>query len=450
MEIDWERMARVIRTAVHLLDNVIDMNEYPIPEIAEMSRKTRRIGLGVMGWSDFLVQLGVRYDSLEAVDLARQVMRFIREQAHAASAELATWRGAYPAWEGSIYDPPAESGREAVQMRNSAPITIAPTGTISIIAGTSSGIEPLFALSYVRNVMDGTQLVEVNPHLEAVARSEGFYSEELMERIARTGTLDGTDVPEWVRDIFRVSRDITPEWHVRMQAAFQTHTDNSVSKTINMLAEATLEDVEQAYQLAYDSGCKGITVYRDGSKAEQVLSTGQSASGENGHGPEVREGGLVRARERPRVVEGVTERFRTAHGNMYVTVNFDEAGLPFEIFSNLGKAGGCDSAQLEAVSRMASLALRSGVDPREITHNLDGITCCPAWDGGIQIRSAPDAMAQMLKRVTGQGGAEKEAEIKRDIREYARMRCPDCNSGIEFREGCETCSNPLCGWNRCY
>ena len=443
VEIDWDRMERTIRTGVHMLDNVIDMNRYPLEEIAEMSRKTRRIGLGLMGWADMLVQLGIRYDSQEALDLARDVMRFIQQKTHAASTELATYRGVYPAWEDSIYDPPAGSGREAVQMRNSAPVTIAPTGTISIIAGASSGIEPLFALAYTRNVMDNDRLVETNPYFHAACRTHGFGDQEMLEQVARTGTLEGTDAPGWARNIFRVSRDIAPEWHVRMQAAFQAHTDNSVSKTINLPHDATPDDVERAYMLAYETGCKGITVYRDGSKDRQVLSTGQpdgAAAGETQH---------AEARPRPRQMSGITERFRTGHGNMYITVNFDENCTPFEIFAALGKAGGCDSAQLEAVSRLASLGLRSGLDPWDIVTQLQGITCCPAWDEGTLIRSAPDAMAHMLRRALGERANGERANGEREDTGYSRRRCPDCQSQVEFREGCEACTNPACGWNKC-
>ena len=414
VEMDWSRLARAVRTGVHLLDNVIDMNNYPIPEIAAMSKQTRRIGMGIMGFSDLLAQLGVRYDSEEALDLGAEVMRRIQEETYKASAELAERRGVFPAWEGSIYNRPGQVRR----MRNSAPVTIAPTGTISIISGAASGIEPLFALSYVRNVMDNTRLVEGNPYFEAVARYEGFYSAELMEQLAQKGSLALIDpalpVPDWVKEVFRTSHDITPEWHVRMQAAFQRYTDNSVSKTINFPAEATIADVAAAYRLAYETDCKGITVYRDGSKEGQVLSTGDSgpaaatapaeravddygAEGDYGVIPQRRT-----PRERPREIHGLTERVRTGHGNMYVTVNFSDSGAPFEVFSTLGKAGGCDSAQLEAISRLVSLALRSGISARDVVTQLRGITCCPAWDNGTLVRSGPDAVALALERHAGE------------------------------------------------
>ena len=454
--IDWDRLDQTVDVAVHLLDNVIDMNDYPIPEIEEMSKKTRRIGLGIMGFSDLLIQLGIRYDSQEALDTGERVMGRIQERAHAASSALTETRGVFPAWEGSIYSRPGPSG-EARPMRNSAPTTIAPTGTISIIAGASSGIEPVFALSYVRNVMDNTRLLEGNPYFEAVAKLEGFYSEDLMEELAQKGSLETLDVPDWVKDVFRTSHDISPEWHVRMQGAVQTHTDNSVSKTINFPHSATIEDVAGAYMLAYDLDCKGITVYRDGSKAGQVLSTGDT-----GKEDETSEAQTVHAkpRQRPQSIRGVTERVRTGHGNMYVTINFDEHDQPFEVFGNLGKAGGCDSAQLEAISRLVSLALRSGIDPGTVLEQLRGITCCPAWDEGTLVRSGPDAVALALERHTsGENAGRSQAADAVQMKftpeaaptngngNHPGRTCPDCNGGLAYQEGCLVCVN--CGFSTC-
>ncbi len=468
VSIDWDRLSETVQVAVHLLDNVIDMNEYPIPEIAEMSRKTRRIGLGVMGFADLLVQLAIPYDSLEALDTAERVMGFIQVETHQASMHLAMERGPFQAWEDSVYN--SKDGGEVRLMRNSAPTTIAPTGTISIIAGASSGIEPLFALGYVRNVMDNTRLVESNPYFEAVARHEGFYSEKLIEEIARTGTLQGLDVPRWVKDVFRTSHDISPEWHVRMQGAAQAHTDNAVSKTINFPHTATVEDVAKAYMLAYELGCKGITVYRDGSKDGQVLSTGGTGKAEAEQTAIVP--AHVSPRSRPQTIEGVTERVRTGHGNMYVTINFDENRQPFEVFGNLGKAGGCDSAQLEAISRLVSLALRSGIEPSVVLDQLRGITCCPAWDEGTLVRSAPDAVALALERQTygtdghaapghgvqmafapevvhnGNGHGHGNGNGREDgIVQLTGRRCPDCNTPVIYQEGCLMCIS--CGWNKC-
>jgi len=460
--IDWDRLDETVDVAVHLLDNVIDMNNYPIPEIEEMSRKTRRIGLGVMGFSDLLIQLGIRYDSDEALEIAERVMACVQDRTHQASADLSDKRGVFPAWGGSVYNRPGPEGTVR-PMRNSAPTTIAPTGTISIIAGASSGIEPLFALSYVRNVMDNTRLVEGNPYFEAVARQEGFYSDQLMEDLAHSGSLESLDVPEWVKDVFRTSHDISPEWHVRMQGAIQTHTDNSVSKTINFPYNATVDDVASAYMLAYDLGCKGITVYRDGSKAGQVLSTGETGQADH---DETAAPAYASPRQRPQSIRGVTERVRTGHGNMYVTINFDEQDKPFEVFGNLGKAGGCDSAQLEAISRLVSLALRSGVATDAVLEQLRGITCCPAWDEGTLVRSGPDAVALALERHTsGENAGRSHAATDAVQMKFApevvtngngngngksnatARKCPDCNTAVIFQEGCLMCLS--CGWNKC-
>ena len=461
--IDWEQLDRAVRVTVHLLDNVIDMNHYPIPKIEEMSKKTRRIGLGVMGFADLLIQLGIRYDSEEALQVADQVMSRIQEETHLASAELAEKRGVFPAWEGSIYSQ-QESAGEVHPMRNSAPTTIAPTGTISIIAGASSGIEPHFALSYVRNVMDNTRLVEANPYFEAVARQEGFYSQELMEQLAEKGSLETLDVPLWVKEIFRTSYDISPGWHVKMQGAVQRHTDNSVSKTINFPRDASVGDVAEAYMLAYELGCKGITVYRDGSKAGQVLSTGESVKEASPLGDVLVEtadpGGYLTPRDRPRTTHGITERVRTGHGNMYVTINFDDQSKPFELFGTLGKSGGCDSAQLEAISRLVSLALRSGIDPGNIIEQLRGITCCPAWDSGTLVRSSPDAVALALERhITTEAGERLQpapGAVQMELLNRAgsngngytpARKCPDCNTPVVYQEGCLMCV--ACGWNKC-
>ena len=496
---DWPRLKATIRAGVHLLDNVIDMNRYPLPQIAEMSRRTRRIGIGVMGFADLLVSLGLPYDSPQALQLGREVMRRVQEEAHAASRALAAERGCFPEWENSIYGPECRNQ----PMRNSAPVTIAPTGTISIIAGAASGIEPLFALSYVRNVMDNDRLVEVNPYFAAIAKAAGFHNPELMLELAEKGSLAALSpvhkVPEWARQLFRVSHEISPEGHVRMQAAFQKYTDNSVSKTINFPSSARVEEVEAAYRLAYETGCKGITIYRDGSKANQVLSAGGIAGGSapapaimtetpqpaagpaaalrpNGFHPADADprpalpphpapaAGERAIQARPRRIPGVTERVRTGHGSLYVTVNFhQETGRPFEIFTALGKAGGCDSAQLEALSRLCSLALRSGVSPEQVAAQLQGITCCPAWDQGHLVRSAPDAVALVLNRyVNGADAADNPAaagnrpplalqpELTAEPPAGTLLpgrRCPDCNGPAYSLEGCRMC--PACGWSRC-
>ena len=450
-----EKLRRTVETAVHLLDNVIDMNSYPLPQIEDMTKLTRRIGLGVMGLADMLIQMGLRYDSEEALDMTRRVMRLIRDMAHDASHQLAIARGPFPAWEQSVYGPEL-AGENSRPMRNSAPTTVAPTGTISIIAGASSGVEPLFALAYERNVMDNTRLVESNPYLRAVAEHEGIYSEDFAQQVARTGTLEGTAAPQWVKDLFRTSQEIPPEWHVRMQAAVQEHVDNAVSKTINFPSEATEADVKAAYLLAYRLGCKGITVYRDGSRDNQVLSTGRTSQ-QNGttRNPERHEASLLTPKERPRQMHGVTERLRTGHGNMYVTVNYDGEGVPFEVFGNLGKAGGCDSAQLEAITRLTTLALRSNIDPGEIFAQLNGITCCPAPDEGVFIKSSPDALALALYRATHDGQNPSTHQLQPTgaaapvdaVNRPTGPACPDCNNPVMYLEGCYTCAG--CGWSKC-
>ena len=460
--VDWDGLGGVVETSVRFLDNVVTMNKYPIPEIAETSTSIRRIGLGVMGWADTLILLGIPYDSQRAPDLGEQIMRFIDEKASVASEQLAAERGNFLDWEDSEYGPNGKLGPRP--MRNSTRTTIAPTGTISIIANCSSGIEPLFALSYVRHVMDNARLVEVNPYFEAVARREGFYSPELMEKLADHGSAQGMDeVPQWVQDVFVTSHDISPEWHVKMQAAFQKHTDNAVSKTVNFSNHATIEDVRKVYMLAYQEGCKGVTIYRDGSKSKQVLNIGQTGKARSGEQPVA---ASPTPRRRPSKVQGITEKVHTGHGNMYVTVNFDEEKSPFEVFSNLGKAGGCDSAQLEAISRLTSLALRSGIDPEDVIDQLRGITCCPAWNEGELVKSGPDAVALVLSRhlmehkdwietadsavVSSQiplPQMEKNGNGNGNGKVAYSGRCAECNGNLVYQEGCVTCYG--CGYNKC-
>ena len=462
--VDWDELGGVVESTVRFLDNVVTMNNYPIPEIAETSTSIRRIGLGVMGWADMLILMGIPYNSQAALDLGEEVMRFIDEKASGASETLAGERGNFPDWDDSVYGPDGQLGPRP--MRNSTRTTIAPTGTISIIANCSSGIEPLFALSYVRHVMDNARLVEVNPYFEAVARREGFYSPELMEKLADLGSAQGMDeVPQWVQDIFVTSHDISPDWHVKMQAAFQKYTDNAVSKTVNFANHASVEDVRQVYMLAYREGCKGVTIYRDGSKSQQVLNTGQTQKAREGD--EAPHAGPT-PRRRPSKVQGITEKVHTGHGNMYVTVNFDEEKTPFEVFSNLGKAGGCDSAQLEAISRLASLALRSGIETQDVIDQLRGITCCPAWNEGELVKSGPDAVAFVLSRhlIEHETWPSAEApsvvgaqvplpQLQKNGNGHANGngkvafsgKCAECNGTLVYQEGCVTCYD--CGYNKC-
>ena len=270
-DVDWDKLGETVHNAVHFLDNVIDANKYPVPEIERVTKANRRIGLGVMGFADMLCLMGVKYDSKEALKLGEKLMKFINDESHKASVEIGKKRGSFPNFKGSLWDK-----KGSKYMRNATTTTIAPTGTISIIAGASSGIEPLFAVTFVRNVLEGTRLFEANWVFEQIAREQGFWSEELMHDIAKTGKVgDMAEVPDAVRKVFRTALEIDSEWHVQMQAVFQKHCDNAVSKTINFPIDATVDDVRKAYDMAYKLKCKGITIYRYGSKPEQVLTIGE-------------------------------------------------------------------------------------------------------------------------------------------------------------------------------
>ena len=432
-DIDYDKLAKTVTTAVRFLDNVIDKNSFPIPEIEEMTQKTRKIGLGVMGFADMLIKLGLPYDSDDALRVADELMKFINQKATEASVALAEERGVFPSFEGSVYDVPGGH-----RVRNATRTTIAPTGTLSIIAGCSSGIEPLFALSYMRNILDGDGLVEVNPYFEETARRERFYSKDLMSDLAKQGTIKDMEIiPEDVKRLFVTAHDISPEWHIRMQAAFQNSTHNAVSKTINFPHSATREDVSRAYMLAYTEGCKGITIYRDRSKDRQVLSLAEGEKVDT----------LVpRApRRRARTTKGVTEKVATGCGNIYVTVNSDEHGV-CEVFSSLGKAGGCASAQLEAICRLISLALRSGVDVTSVVKHLRGIRCPSiAWEQGHAVLSCPDAIGSVLER-------HIKGESLNDPDRYGATmnlsgQCPECGGMLVYQEGCHIC--PACGYTKC-
>ncbi len=430
-EIDWEKLRRTVRLSVHFLDNVIDANRYPLPEIDRSTKANRRIGLGVMGWADLLVMLEIPYNSEEALNLAEKVMSFIQTEADLASQELASRRGNFPNWHKSDFCDP--EGKNSIPRRNSTVTTIAPTGTISIIAGCSSGIEPLFAICYERNVMDNTRLVEVNPIFQKKAMELGFYSEKLMEKIARKNSIaDIEEIPENIRRIFVTTHDIDPEFHIRMQDAFQKYTENAVSKTINLPAKATLDDVRRAYELAYKLSCKGVTVYRDGSRPMQVLSTKSSGQPAD----------LVpRIKDRPETLPGITDKIKTGFGNLYVTINISQ-GKPFEVFAQIGKSGYDTMADTEAICRLISLALRSGVEVEDIIEQLEGIggDSQVMATGGL-IRSVPDAVAKVLRKHFGNGKAAKPAP------DIGAMRCPDCTGRMVAESGCISCPN--CGYSRC-
>ncbi len=476
--LNWDKIKERVHLAIRFLDNVVEMNKYPVKEIEEVTKANRRVGLGVMGWADMLIHLGISYCSEEALELAERIMSFIDSEAKKTSHKLAEERGPFKNFKGSIYDKPGHP-----TMRNSTVTTIAPTGTIGIIAGCSQGIEPLFALAYIRktglagNIGD-VQLTEVNEIFLEVAKERGFYSEGLMKKIAVLGSVQGLkEVPEDVQKAFVTAHDISPEWHLRTQAAFQKYVDNAVSKTVNFPHDATAGDVAKVYQLAYHLNCKGVTVYRDGSRMVQVLNVGHgngnkteeknaeaivpkapsnvdialtggngdmlhpqevnsvigperfaqhilaesdsafvSASGNgNGNGKSIR----VEPRPRPDVSEGMTAKIMTGCGKLYVTVNSDEHG-PVELFAQLGKSGGCIAAHTEATGRLASLALQAGIDPQLVAQQLKGIRCPrPALDNGEFTLSCADGVGKALQRYLDKREQQTKPESARAAAAHA-------------------------------
>ena len=445
LEVDWDHLADTVHRGVRFLDDVIDVNEYPLPKITELARGNRKIGLGVMGYADMLIQMGIAYDSDEAVSLGEKVMGFIDAEGKAASRKLAEVRGSFPNFAGSIYDNP-----DGGPIRNATVTTIAPTGTLSIIANCSSGIEPLFAVSYVRTVMDNDRLIEVNPMFEDMAIKRGFYSRELMALIADHGSVsDIEEVPEDIRRAFVTAHDIAPMWHVRMQAAFQKHTDNAVSKTVNFSHDATPEDVREVYDLANKLGTKGVTIYRDGSKDNQVLTTGKSGQSGAGEVAEQRHG-EIEPRPRPAVTVGRTEKIKTGCGNLYVTINADEQGL-CEVFTSMGKSGGCAASQSEALSRMISMSLRAGVDPEAVVRQLRGIRCpTPTWAEGGKVLSCADAVGIALEHFIGwQETGEMPTAVHKNTDKLDNLAgaCPECGSSLEHESGCAVCR--ACGFSKC-
>jgi ribonucleoside-diphosphate reductase alpha chain len=549
--IDWDGLREAVHTATHFLDNVIDANRYPLPEITDLAQRIRRIGLGVMGWADMLVRLGIPYGSQESLELAGRVMHFVDEEAKVKSEQLATRRGVFPEWERSIWGPDASCARDAGgnrvrperRLRNCNLTTVAPTGTISIIANCAGGIEPLFAVAFMRN-QAGTLMPDVNADFVALARRQGWYSDQLMERIACEGHIHFDEVPEEVQRTFVTAHDVTPEQHVRMQAAFQQYVDSAISKTCNFPAEASPGYVRAIYELAFELGCKGVTVYRDGSREGQVLSTGKTAeavvksyegdnamssvsevgrkgedvAGDAGVASEAElasaelaaENRELRAeldklarenerlkrelsakqgelqgkpfvRERPDALRGITRKMLSPLGTLYVTINEDEKGRPFEVFTTLGKAGGAAMADAEAISRLISLGLRSGIPLGTICKQLRGISCDRAVGfGAKKILSVPDAVALAIEEYLaekegeqqvlplkdpqtgskGNGGTQSAEKphitrglfddptkhFGRDIKAFIET-CPDCGFSLQFAEGCMKCT--ACGYSEC-
>ncbi|MDH5643715.1 MAG: vitamin B12-dependent ribonucleotide reductase, partial [Gemmatimonadota bacterium] len=511
--VDWDSLRRVIHLCTHFLDNVIDANQYPLPQITDLANRIRRIGLGIMGWADFLIEMGVPYDSAEAVEWGRKLMAFIDEESKVESERLAKERGAFPEWEKSIWGPDKTCARDQEgnrirpmrKLRNCNLTTVAPTGTISIIAGCSSGIEPLFAVAFMRN-QAGVLMPDVNEHFVRVAKKEGWYSEDLMERIAESGHIHFEEVPQKWQRVFVTAHDVTPEAHIRMQAAFQEHTDSAISKTCNFPNAATEEDVRQIYDLAFSLNCKGVTVYRDGSRDMQVLSTGSTAKKVTENAVEISkderaelkatiaelESELARTkkalhevesenlqrrekRSRPETLKGTTRRLETPLGTLYVTITEDEKAQPFEMFMSLGKAGGALMADVEAIGRLISLALRSGIPMSAIHQQLRGISSDRVTGlGPNKVLSVPDAVGIAIERwIQDKQGIQQdllaEEQLETPVKampkpvqtltgEQAEFRggveheefigvCPDCGSQLEFAEGCVKCH--VCGFSEC-
>ncbi len=468
-KVKWDLLKETINLAVHFLDNVIDINKYPLAKIRETTLGNRKIGLGVMGWADMLVQMNIPYNSSKAIKLAEQMMSFIQSTAQKASCALAGERGEFPNIGKSVYAKNPKGKRP----RNATVTTIAPTGTISIIAGASSGIEPIFAISFYRRVLDGQKLVETNPYFELLEKKEVFYSEDLMEKIANSGDIkDMDEIPDHIKKLFVTSHDIAPEWHVKMQAAFQMYTENAVSKTVNFSEGATTDDVAKVFSLAYSTGCKGITVYRYNSR-ESVLNVDmETESGEIGAEGKEFVSVYNAIDPRPRAkgrISGLTELHSIGCGKLYVTVNTDDVGI-CEVFTTLGRSGGCPS-QSEATGRLASLALRSGVKLDAIIEQLRGIRCHSAIrqndssklkkNNGQRAVSCPAAIATVLETMSKEtpdnriapaqsknnyhppkaAGTPKEHEfLEKDL-------CPDCGAAIRHAGGCVVCHS--CGYSKC-
>jgi ribonucleoside-diphosphate reductase alpha chain len=516
--VHWDDLRQVVHLSVHFLDNVIDANNYPLPEIHDLAQRIRRIGLGVMGYADLLVRIGVQYNSEEGIAVARELMRFIDEESKRASERLAETRGVFPEWEKSIWGPDETAVRDAAgerirplrRLRNCNVNTVAPTGTISIFADCSGGIEPLFAVAFMRN-QAGALMPDVNKDFVAIAKKQGWYSEDLMKRIAEEGHIHFEEVPKEVQRVFVTAHDVSPEWHILTQAAYQEFVDSAISKTCNFAREATEEHVRQIYLMAYDLNCKGVTVYRDASRPQQVLSTGKTAKEVSGASAGTSavtdlEAQLADARERlhryehrieelrlqledaearlqtrrhkrtrPAALKGSTRRMPSPLGDLYVTVNEDDSGKPFEVFATLGKAGGAAMADVEGIGRLISLALRSGIPIADVIQQLRGIACDRAVGiGPNKVLSVPDAIAQALAQhmqeklgvqqellpmagmpaaapaatpVSGAAQQQMQTDYGYDPGEAFIGTCPECSSGLQFMEGCVKCL--ACGYSEC-
>jgi len=467
LDLDWVELARVTKEAVHFLDNIVELNEFPVEKIREMVSKTRRIGLGIMGFADMLFKLGVSYDSNEGLEWAEKVMKFVEEKAKEATVELGRIRGVFPEWENSVF-----SGTN-YRPRNMALTTIAPTGTISMIADASSGIEPLFSLGYQKNTVEGKTLYIMNPIFVEELKKRNLYSEELIDKVVKNGgKLEGLDeIPENLKKIFRTALEISPQWHIKIQSAFQKYTDNAVSKTINFPKSATVEEVRNAYKLAYSLGTKGITIYRSGSREKEVIQ-----SVKNGEKPANSQQELTvktGKKKTPEAARGIRLRKACDVGRVYTSVFFEEGDGPVEVFVNLGKSGGYMAGSAEVTGRLASLALKYGASLDEVADELVGISCGQRVGfGNGAVLSMFDAVGKSLLEIfqgeqldlfegekikikmpkSGNGEQKNllaEIRSKQASEESAFSSCPDCGSPLYAEEGCFKCSNAFCGYSKC-
>lgn len=501
--VDWDGLKSCVHESTRYLDNIIDVNKYPLKEITDMCHANRKIGLGIMGFADALYKLGVAYNSDEGVEWGDKFMKFVDEESHNYSEGLAKERGCFPNWKGSTYDTKFKR-----PMRNATCTTVAPTGTISIIAGCSGGVEPMYSLAFFRNVLRGqaegkTPMVETNPIFEDLARSHGFYSEGLMERIATEGTLAHCpEVPEDVKRVFVCAHDISPEWHMQMQAAFQRHCDASISKTINFPESACVEDVDKIYRMAYGLRCKGVTVYRNGCRKHQPMALKSSDKVNEGtkevspvHKP-------LEPATLPEITSGIRVRQLTPFGNMHINITVDpKTEREMEVFAQLGKGGDLANSDLEAICRMISLWLRSGGGVDHVINQLVSIGSSlqvSTKDG--KIMSLGDGLARGLQKYVrakkdfglrglltgdvdvdtipavapakingngngnghgnghGSGNGSKAHRTQSALppgrydgmqwqQAQFKVRCPDCQGELRFNEGCMTCE--ACGFSKC-
>jgi ribonucleoside-diphosphate reductase alpha chain len=469
---DWEALRIAVHESVHFLDNVLDMNEYPIDKVRDMVRQIRRIGFGIMGFADALLMMNIGYNTDEGLRMAEEVMQFIQKESDIASAKLAETRGVFPAYKGSIYDKPGE-----IKPRNGARTTIAPTGTIAMLADTSSGCEPLFALTYSKNTIEGKRMFQSSPYFEAALKKRGLYSEELLEQIqANGGSIQNMDsIPADLKKVFVVAGDITPLWHLKIQASFQKYVDNAISKTINFPNSATIEDVRNAYLTAHSIGCRGITIYRDGSREKQILEVKKDSSyfdklaGKPAEVVEVVEPTPIRIdlKHRPSVLNGRTHKVMTPLGKAYISINEDDNGDIFEVFINVGRAGSDVMADAEAIGRLISLTFRipSDYSPGQIAQkvisHLRGIGGSSSTGfGADRVRSLADAVAKVMEQhqatktipATVEEISQSETiplwEAKPETAKGSADMCPECGSAsLRYIEGCQKCE--LCGFSKC-